>query len=56
MNTITISNIDWKLLKEQKAWLLQHDGEHYECSEHAEGLICLLDALEDAAEASHLID
>jgi len=36
-------NIDWALLREQKEWLLNFD-----CDE-AEGLIMLLDAIQDKA-------
>lgn len=38
-----ISNIDWKLLREQKMWLLEQDGEA------AAGLLHLVDALQDHA-------
>ena len=40
---IAIDNINWKLLREQKQWLLQQEGEH------AEGLINLLDYIQDEA-------
>ena len=45
MNSVTIDNIDWLLLHNQKQWLLRQAGDE------ADGLISLLDALEDAALA-----
>lgn len=43
MNVIIIKGIDWPLLSKQKQWLLQQTGDE------ADGLIHLLDALEDEA-------
>lgn len=43
MNAIIIKGIDWPLLSKQKQWLLQQTGDE------ADGLIHLLDALEDEA-------
>ena len=40
---IAIDNINWKLLREQKQWLLQQEGEH------AVGLTHLLDYIQDEA-------
>ena len=37
-----LNKMDWGLLKEQKAWLLKKK------SEKAQGLVCLIDALQDA--------
>lgn len=37
--------MDWKLLRQQKEWLLQHD-----CFE-AEGLLALIDYIQDQAVA-----
>lgn len=39
-------NIDFTLLRQQKEWLLKFD------TPEAEGLICLLDCLQDTAVAS----
>lgn len=38
------STMDWKLLSEQKLWLLKQDADH------AIGLINLLDAIQDVAQ------
>jgi len=50
MNEVTILNIDWPLLLKQKQWLLRQEGGE------ADGLIHLLDALEDEALDSGIID
>lgn len=42
--TETFQRIDWKLLRKQKKWLLKQRPD-----EKADGLINLLDALQDAA-------
>lgn len=36
--------IDWKMLRNQKLWLLKHEP-----TPSATGLICLIDAIQDAA-------
>jgi hypothetical protein len=41
---VELTDIDWSLLKEQKRWLVEQPGEH------AEGLINLIDYIQDAAE------
>ncbi len=46
-NVVTIANIDWQLLSEQKQWLLQQTGDE------VEGLIHLLDALEESKADVH---
>ena len=38
-----LCGIDWDLLREQKRWLVEQQGEE------AEGLLCLLDGLQDFA-------
>ena len=43
---IAMLNIDFTLLRQQKEWLLKYD------TPEAEGLICLLDYLQDIAVAS----
>lgn len=45
-----IDNIDWDLLRQQKAWLLTHAIQHQ--SEMAAGLVNLLDELQDQAVQS----
>ncbi len=47
MSTVdrALESVDWQLLSEQKKWLLGQKDEH------ADGLLNLLDALQDAAEA-----
>lgn len=46
--TDVVSNIDWELLRKQKRWLINQNGEL------AAGLIGLIDALQDAAVDSGL--
>jgi hypothetical protein len=41
---VELDGVDWQLLKEQKRWLLAQAGEY------AEGLINLIDYIQDAAE------
>ena len=41
---VELDGVDWQLLKEQKRWLLEQVGEY------AEGLINLIDYIQDAAE------
>jgi predicted metal-dependent hydrolase len=41
---VELDGVDWQLLKEQKRWLLEQVGEY------ADGLINLLDYIQDAAE------
>jgi hypothetical protein len=41
--------IDWELLRQQKEWLLQHEDD----STEAEGLLALIDELQDQAVAAH---
>jgi hypothetical protein len=51
MNEVTIKNIDWALLRQQKAWLVEQapNWAFSTCESNANGLICLLDALQDEA-------
>lgn len=44
--------IDWDLLRQQKAWLLQN----CDTSEQADGLVQLLDCLQDAAVLDQVAD
>lgn len=46
MVTVSIPHIDWGLLREQKLWLLTQE------SPHADGLIHLIDAVQDQAVAT----
>jgi hypothetical protein len=40
--------LDWELLRQQKEWLLQHE----DASTEAEGLLALIDELQDQAVAA----
>ena len=40
---VTFNSINWSLLREQKQWLLDQE------SEHADGLVHLIDAIQDQA-------
>jgi hypothetical protein len=41
---VELDGVDWQLLKEQKRWLLEQPGEY------AEGLLNLIDYIQDSAE------
>lgn len=43
MKTIAITHMDWALLRKQKLWLLRKK------SKHAQGLICMIDHIQDMA-------
>jgi hypothetical protein len=43
--------IDWKMLRNQKLWLLKHEP-----APSATGLICLIDAIQDAALLDQIAD
>lgn len=47
-NTL-IHNIDWAMLREQKQWLMSQDHAH------ADGLLMLIDQLQDYAVDNYLV-
>ena len=51
-----IAQVDWQVLREQKAQLVSGDPGSAEYKEAIEGLIGLIDALQDAAVDSGVVD
>lgn len=49
-----IKNIDWKLLREQKDYCVNEAMNAPDVSHIYEGLVGLMDAIQDAAVADHL--
>ncbi len=48
-----VQRIDWKMLRRQKLWLLDQSSKP---SHIATGLICLIDAIQDAALLDQIAD
>ncbi len=51
-----VARIDWHMLREQKAQLVSGDPSSAEYKEAVEGLVSLIDALQDAAVDSGVVD